>query len=609
MTQFLLILGTISFGLVSLFGWGAIVRRLCRSTSGLPWPVEAGTGIGAVLVLGGLANLAGIAVPLLLDTLAVLGLLAAGWEAFRSRRNHVGPDTLVRLALAVAVLCFVALYLAPARAFNFHDDFEKYLPQPLRMLAMGTLAGNPLDAVGLENLGGQAFLQAFALAHLPAATLALIDLGLGLALCLLILGFAWRGKDLAILGATLLAQLTVLAINPHYVNASTLFLGAAMVMAAIRIPADFSDRLDWKDAARLGLVYSGMVALKPHYALFAALHLLSLLAIRPGAWRLRLPGLAKCAVLSLIFLSPWLALHARMWMSAGTLTGMPLEAAPPPPGLSALFSASPLFYGDSPLHFTLLALAVLLIFPTGLMTLRRSQASPQGTAAAAGAVAGGGAFVLLVAVLAVRTVGMDTALRLAIPLLIGSLPMACLLLLEAGPGRPVKAGVLGVLGIVVLAFAPGLAGRVEQAARWGNLLAFPMGKDHEYLAFNNWTIDGKGKERIATAQRAVPPGEPVIAWISAPFTLDFHRNPVYTVNPAGLSTPWAHWPAASYVIWEYKGYGVRSPEDYQSGMRSPEPVARLHASHGLAFALELRRLAASGRILYHDGSLVVFRKS
>lgn len=63
------------------------------------------------------------------------------------------------------VVALVAVF-AP-RAFNFHDDFQKYFAYPTRMLATGTLAGSTLSALGSETLGAQSFLHALVLSVLP----------------------------------------------------------------------------------------------------------------------------------------------------------------------------------------------------------------------------------------------------------------------------------------------------------------------------------------------------------------------------------------------------------------------------------------------------------
>lgn len=54
------------------------------------------------------------------------------------------PNKPILLAggLIVLVIAFAILTQLPPGAFNYHDDFQKYLTHPVRVLATGTLFGS-----------------------------------------------------------------------------------------------------------------------------------------------------------------------------------------------------------------------------------------------------------------------------------------------------------------------------------------------------------------------------------------------------------------------------------------------------------------------------------
>src|SRR5262249_48389116 len=151
----------------------------------------------------------------------------------------------------------------------FQDDLEKYLVHPVRMLATGTLSGSPLSALGSETLGGQAFLHGFVLSAFPLPYVNGVDSVFGLFVLMLIAGAAgWRRFSWPF-GAPL-AALFVAIVNPLYVNISAIYIGALLIATAVILVADENE-----DASPvlIGLVYAGLVAIKPIYGLFAALHL------------------------------------------------------------------------------------------------------------------------------------------------------------------------------------------------------------------------------------------------------------------------------------------------------------------------------------------------
>ena len=147
---------------VALYGWGRFGQRIVRAR--WPWPATICFGIAVWVALGGVINLLGIARAIVLDCIVLLGLIGAFVDlrvsarriSLKSLRERFGSiDFALRIfpagALIVSVFVFTAITQVPPQAFNYHDDFEKYLTHPLRMLATGTLEGSPFSALGTQT--------------------------------------------------------------------------------------------------------------------------------------------------------------------------------------------------------------------------------------------------------------------------------------------------------------------------------------------------------------------------------------------------------------------------------------------------------------------------
>jgi hypothetical protein len=160
----------------------------------------------------------------------------------------------------------------------------------------------------------------------------------------------------------------------------------------------------------------------------------------------------------------------------------------------------------------------------------------------------------------------------------------------------------------LLAFLPSLRDRVLQARTSGSILAFSwLANDPEYLAYNRQVLHGSTREKVAGMLRTIPAGETVIAWIDAPFYLDYARNRIIDAEPAGLAMGWAAVPAARYLIWQYNGYATRSEADLIEQTRTEGALERLHATRTLEFLHRVQAWSERGEIFYDDGECKVIR--
>lgn len=614
----------------ALFGWGYLVRRSMNMANG-SWAVSITLGMALWISIGGVLNLARLAGPSALTAMVVVGLMVFVFATRKALAGRSGrlPDGRVLagrallMALAIGVLVFTIATQLPPAAYNHFDDFEKYFSHPVRMLQTGTLFGSPLSAIGWESLGGQAFLQGFVVAYFPIRFINGADAVFALFLCLLLIaGFAWRRP--AMVPAASLAMIAVVFINPQYVNVSALYTGSALMMAAIFLAGDPAEQGSKPiPAPALGLLYAAAVALKPTFVLFAILHVLFLAAAvaigkrRPGqglAWALKAAGWGS------VFVVPWIVLHGAHYLSpgAGTMAGAGGGASSTASALLDIFSTVRLYYGGSVAQYTGLVVAVLICAAVVARSPRGDGDRAMSSAAMgviAGAAAATASYLVIAYVLVPYLGDARTALRYFIPIIIAAMPaILCLsrlhLLSAASPGPSLMRRVIpgAVALIVVASFTPELTFRIRQAVNKGSILAFrQLASSKPFIRYTREVLHGAVRGRVNGVQRRVPAGEPMIAWIKAPFYLDFRRNPIFDVDVAGLATPWSKMPAVRYVMWEYRGDGIRSPEFYKRQARGSNLYDRKIALLSLSFVRRLRKLSGRAEILYDDGRMMLFR--
>jgi hypothetical protein len=600
---------------VAALGWGRILGRIAGRSSG-PWPTTAGIGLAALVAAGGVLNLAGLArAPSVVALVAagVLALLPAlrRWRPVLPAGRPARLELLLASTIVLGASGLAAATIAAPRVLNFHDDLQKYLAHPVRMLATGTLAAGPLSALGVETLGGQAFLQGLLVVVLPIPYAAALDGVLGFALLLLLAASAgWR--RLARFPAAAVGPLLVATANAQVVNVSALYAAAALMATAVLLVAD--DREPGPPSALLlGAVYAAMVALKPTFALFPAIHLpLSALAVArtAGGAGAAAGWAARVGAAAAILLAPWVALHGAVYL--GPWTALP----PPPPGWDDpfhLLSTAPLFYGATAAHYT--ALGATSLLAALLATWARSRALPgdAGVARRAGgvvaaALAGVAAALVLVFVTGPRHTGHEVGLRYAIPFLLGAaVPAVPLALGLPGPGARAAGSALVAAALAVsAAFLPVTVRRAAQALEHGTVLAFAGAPG--YAGYTREALSGDLRDRIRRLQAMVPAGEPLLAWVNAPFHVDLARNPVALVEPTAFGTPWARLPEhARYVLWQYRGYATRSPEYLRAVARGPGAHERRTAVRIALFTGEMGRLSARGEVLADDGEIRLVR--
>ena len=126
-----------------------------------------------------------------------------------------------------------------------------------------------------------------------------------------------------------------------------------------------------------------------------------------------------------------------------------------------------------------------------------------------------------------------------------------------------------------------------------------------FFAYNQEVLHGQLPATIHAIQALVPPREPIIVWIMAPFWLNFGRNPIYNTDPYGLGMPWAKPPAVHYYLWQYRGYAMRGRERYRELLTAAGAGDRIAAARALEFLDAIENRAKNSEILFNDGAFVL----
>lgn len=617
-------------------GWGSLLERFVYRSPPDRSPYTAVLGLLLLLLLGACLNHLALARPVAFDLLLVGGTLLAYQHWRRQGRSFAwfafGPESIPPL-VALAFGAFFAWHLLPASAFNYHDDFYKYLPRFVRMLDTGSLVGNPFGFVGVDSLGMQTFLQGLPSARLPLAYINGFDAVFCLTLAGLLLDSLGRCCGVHWLLRTL-AVAALVVFDPQYVNIGAVYSAMTMIIAlALATLFLLRDRPAHGGSARLalplGLLAAATAGLKVTLAFFPAAFLAAcfalLLVLQPdrrqtfglaawaGASAVALFG--AWATLSVPNLKNLLTAKTKSMAKAVAKTVSPAERSEPETYLQEILAGGDLYYGGHLNDYlALFVLVALLVVLTSFLLLRWPERRETLLPAA---VTGIAAVLSVVGVyFGVHGIHVDAFVRYNAPVLIASLLVLALLLAgsfgagSAGgftaPRRRARLALAVLLvGTPLLIHADLGLDRARLAMAERTLLSFPINEYYRRLMAKSFAPETRAKLR--SIQDQVPPGVTFLAWVSTPFHLDFGRNEIFTLAATGGPGPLrrivgvppakrADWLerrlralGVEYVMWEYRG----PPKE--SGAAKAAIVESLVA------------LARTRPIGYRDGTWIVIR--
>ena len=647
---------------LSCYGWGRTAVRALGVAEASTVACSAAIGIAIWIFLGGLANLFEIAMPPTLWAIYGFGFLLAipsvvsnirwkGAAPSNGRRDvralFADRFRVLVIFLVVVVLIFLCATLLPSTGFNPHDDFHAYMVRPVRMLDTGSMFGNTFDSLGLADLGAQTFLLGFILIAFPLDHLNGFDMILCLGLSLILLIDIGRRLEVGwpYIGAAILA---FLSIHPQNVNISALYSGSLMVLTLVYLMFVLSEKYSkhppetiWREAMLIAAPLSALLAIKNSFVVFAAIFLavffILLMFSHPRRYRAVLAALVTAGS-TILLLLPWLLnnlpiymlMLRQMWANA-------VYAPPPQPGhvepafdVTLLFSPHSSFWGGS---FLVYSLVVILIFGAGTLgLLLLCKTGPGRAASIMPMVAGSTAVTASYFALPLLKDPYD-AVRFATPLLIAFWPVVGLILVgQSSPlGAPAIRGnawtlrpkfvgrTVVILQIIVLIpFLGVLSDRVGQAVRYRTMTSFPVGE--EFIENNTRSVGESGRSLVRSVQERTRPGATILAWIGAPFHLDFARNRVFSLSAWGMANLWIDFPFEAdiqrvheylsarrirYLIWEHDYWARVDDSLLERYAHSAEKYRRAFGQRNLALNRLLPALVDSRLKIYDDGHIVV----
>jgi hypothetical protein len=600
---------------VSCSGWGLIVRRVLRLEKGA-WPSTVALGLAALVALGGLLNLARLVSPASLATLFSIGWIPAAATFFVRCKERRAPARRLRKSAPVWIFAWVTVILLlaytvitqlPPGAYNLDDDFTAYFAHPVRMVQTGTVFGSLLTSVGVDTLGGQAFIQTFVVAFFPIVYINAADAVFGLILCLLLV-CQLAGERLRDLLSATIGIAGVLLIDPQYVNVSALYLGSAFILGLICLGVDTRelDPSGLPNARATGLLYASLASLKATLALFSLLHLVfATIAIvvstrspRRGArWA------ASAAFVGALVLAPWIILHSPNYLAMLSSSGTGVFIPEGPAYHPDLFSSAANMWGISSVRdYTVLMIAVGLSALLALLANRRDSAPGRHVFWLILASAASGIVYYLL------TVYSDSQLnvRYFAPVAIAVAPATFVCTLRLVPWNSRLIGIpkrflLLLCAVSLAVFIPSYLHRCKSAVQSGTILGFPAGSTRLFHEVYENTL--AQSTMIKSLQSTIPAGEPILAWLSAPFLLDFSRNPIMDFKHVVLKTYRGRIPKVSYVMLQYRDM----LSSFDSASQDPIWQNRLTRFREYAFAYDLHRMMSEGDTLFDNGSIKVVR--
>ena len=618
----------IAVTICAFYGWGRLTRRITGLRCGT-WPVSTALGLASVLFLGGVLNLFRMAYPAMLAAIVIAGLtlaVLAKWQDGagppRIKDQQVRRYAMLWSIGAVALTGFTVITQLEPSIYNAGDDFQHFFGHAVRMVQTGTLYGSPLNALGGEVLGGQAFLQGFIVGFFPLRFINGADAVFCFFLCLALAGGVAFGRPSLGLAA-LIGTFAVFVIDPQYVNVSSLFSMAAMVSALMILNVDPREGSGstsplWRRASVPALFYAGVIVLKNTGIVFVGLQFAittaaSLLERRKD-WRATLAYAGWIAIWTGIFLSPWLLLYAPYYY-VGLTHPIGAPSTPVPDvrdanNLFSLFSPANSFFGAPELAYTCLAAGLIVCALWAAMRARRDLENRRPLVELASASAAAVATYLFWMLLGPNLQESFNTLRYSIPVLIGAVSVA-LPLWASLCARRNNAVCIAVAAVLVVLFAVPARHRVANLINNRSALAFlqywgstTINSSRQYM---DLVLRSEAAADIRHVQEMIPIGEPLLVWTGLPFLLDYRRNMVIDINVAGVSQAWGRISPARYVLWQYQGFGIASPALYRYEIAKYGRRTGTVDARALDIFLWLQHVAPDSKIIATQDGVILFQ--
>jgi len=637
-------------------GWGKLTLQLSGNKSASQSSsYEMVVGIAIIIFIGGILNSLELAYEISLHTLTILGFLFTAY----SLRNHIQTINLKQLlekistpnashlsiVISIFAAAFVIAYLLPTNAFNFHDDMHSYLTRISQMKGTGTLGHNPIGIIGLDSLGAQAFMQAFAANPFGLTYANGFDAVFCFILsCALTINLAIKMKANWLI--TFSGLLALIFINMQQVNLSSVYSTTALILGLVHACIYLSENHSKSILSYIPLVLfcSSLIAMKLLTAIFTSIFFILLFlvlntsTIQTGA--IRLKTFITTGLMLILASAPWFLVHADKYVNAITKLinseaneqsqnidiGSNLDNLP----IDTFFSNNELFWGGSHFGYNSLFLITILIF-VGIVFLRtRHDLTIHKTVllALCGATTLSYGLGLLI-------FEYNMALRYSLPFLAASITTASILLATSTKHTsqensvnslpltwPIFISAFIFLVFLVHSFSQSFDKRMDALQENRGTLMFPINAN--YKNYIKESFSEKNRDHYTNIQSLCPEEKGIFAWVSAPYFLNFKENRILTMSEPQTLTPWYNLPTESEgaalrthlldrgiqcIIWEHQGKGMKSAREYQQYAKSDNIIYRRLGEQVIALQQSLTHLANSSEIYHNNNGLVVYNIS
>lgn len=527
---------------ISFVGYGKALLRACglRDQS---WPLAGTLGIALIVALGGFLELAGWVKGATVIAIVIAGDLLFAINIWHDLSQQVRTSSVVSNAchLLAADKTSTALFLLLTALlilrltgnlqpgyFHVNDDLGGYLSFPVEMLQLGSLPSDPFSHRRVTSgYGGSYFLQTFTVVGADPRTIRFIDWGFG---SVLYAGLAFAiGRRLTLSRKNALALTLLTFVIPlRKTNASMVVLPAALfaTLFLLQLLPDTDKRRRWNCAVLLGLTAGALCTLKATF-LPAAVIICALFYCGELIRGRRLATLAPAVLTALsagITLFPWmldLKNKEGTFLFPALGSGYEVTKYSVPGGVASADLG--LWTGIIALTAPLLAAAAIGFIPGNRDSDPEWQHAPSFFLATA----------ISTVVISLATGGESIA-RYALPFLSPGLVIFVAYLVRWRhllTPRPRWLLVTSLycaasLGAIVLGY--GIHNNIYR--EYLTDVGLPPATD-DVISFD---ADAE-KNRVATLQKQVPPGEPILEHLLVSYPLDFRRNPIYIADFPGLA--------------------------------------------------------------------------
>jgi hypothetical protein len=634
------VIALIAFALCC-YGWGRTAQAIFYSRQAPLHAFSVALGLVVLVFIGGILNAVALAGATSLAVCAYAGMgLGAAFLLQTGRTINwrlIFSGATVPFWLCAILVGGLGLFLIrellPSHVFDYSDDIFSYLVRPVRMLATGTLGGNPFELLGQSDFGAQSFLQGMLLVWLPLPDAYAFDTIFCFLLGLCLLFEAGRAKAVP-RPLLALAIAVYLAINPQIVNISSVYSTAALIFALLTAATILLEAWE-QDAppARLAAyalpvsaIAATLIAIKLTSTLFVApffvVVFVFLLARRPrAAIALAVAVIAGGA----IFLAGWLApyldkFNVSSWSSpARFLSDLDLIVWP---GLLEGFRDRPTLYGGTRAMFFVGLIVLAISLAVSAVRLYRREHKPADLVTVA-AMAGGMVCYFGLPVF----VNNEAALRYTVPFLIALVPWT---LFDALPVlRParwhlaefLKSGpplwIAAIQVIFLIAFFGVDQVRLARIVNEHTVTSIPISEQNRVHQAR--MLSPQGRKLMREAQSKIPAGATIWAWVDAPFALDFVRNRVWTYNIDWAVAPWRlnartaedlrsalRSRGVQYILWQYNSGFVANVATMRGYLQTVQwPEYRVILGSAIELHLSLEALATPTATVWKDDTMAI----